>query len=65
MRKVKTDFFCIKTKKYYPKGSNYDGKRTDLNHVLEPEKEVKKVVKKPKKEDKQHPKTRKGAISKK
>ena len=59
MRKVKTGFFCIKTKKNYPKGSNYNGKRTDLEHVLEP---VKKVVKK---ENKQHPKTKKGAISKK
>lgn len=56
MRKVKIDFFCIKTKKSYKKGDVYKGKRTDINHVLEPKK---------KKEDKRHPKTRKGAIEKK
>ncbi len=60
MRKVKTDFFCIKTKKKYKKGDDYKGKRTDINHVLEPEE-----VQKPKKENKQHPKTKKKAISKK
>ena len=58
MRKVKIDFFCIKTGKVYIKGDVYKGKRTDIEHVLEP-------VKKPKKENKQHPKTRKGAIEKK
>ncbi len=55
MRKVKIDFFCIKTKVNYKAGDDYKGKRTDIDHVLEPEK----------KENKQHPKTKKGAIQKK
>ena len=62
MRKVKIDFFCIKTKISYKAGDLYKGKRTDIEHVLEPIKAVKKVVKK---ENKQHPKTKKGAIEKK
>lgn len=67
MRKVKKEFFCIKTRKVYRKGSEYRGKRTDLDHVLFPEEPfVKKAGKKPvKKENKQHPKTKKGAIEKK
>ncbi len=58
MRKVKTDFFCVKTKKNYEVGDEYRGKRTDLDHVLEPESKPEP----PKKEDKQHPKTKKKAI---
>ena len=51
MRKVKIGFFCIKTKKVYEPGDDYKGKRTDLNHVLEPEKEKKRTsnILKPKK----------------
>lgn len=52
MRKVKIDFFCIQEKKAYKAGEDYTGKRTDLDHVLEPE-------------TKQHPKTKKGATEKK
>jgi len=63
MRKVKIDFFCIKTKVSYKAGDIYKGKRTDIDHVLETEKKPK--VKPPKKENKQHPKTKKGAIEKK
>ena len=36
MRKVKIQFFCIQQKKTYKVGDDYTGKRTDLEHVLEP-----------------------------
>ena len=42
MRKVKSDFFCIKTKVSYKEGDVYNGDRTDLDHVLEPVKKEKK-----------------------
>ena len=42
MRKVKSDFFCIKTKVSYKAGDVYNGDRTDLDHVLEPVKKEKK-----------------------
>lgn len=35
MPKVAKGFFCIKTKKNYPKGSEYKGKRKDLAHLME------------------------------
>ena len=48
--KVKISFYCIKEKKSYNVGDKYTGKRKDLGAFLE---------------NKQHPKTKKGAISKK
>lgn len=33
--KVKESFFCIESKKNYVKGSNYDGNRKDIDHLLE------------------------------
>lgn len=45
--KVKIDFFCIQERKAYKAGDEYTGKRKDIAHLLE--------------EDKQEPKT-KGTI---
>ena len=32
--KVAIAFYCTKTKKNYPKGSEYNGKRADLKHLM-------------------------------
>lgn len=37
MAKVKRTFFCIKEKKTYRAGDEYNGERKDLSHVLEME----------------------------
>ncbi len=50
--KVKIRFYCTKEKKEYKVGDEYTGKRKDLGKLLDA----------PKKEDKQHPKT-KGKIA--
>lgn len=36
MRIVKLDFYCMETGVAYKKGDKYEGKRTDLEHLLEP-----------------------------
>lgn len=53
--RVKTDFYCTQEKRQYKRGQKYEGKRTDINHLLDVEV----------KEDKKHPKTRKRKIEKK
>lgn len=35
MPKVAIPFFCSKSKKNYKKGSTYNGKRKDLDHLME------------------------------
>ena len=53
-RKVIKDFFCIQSKVSYKKGDIYKGKRTDLDHVLEPvKKEKKETAKQPRATKKQ------------
>ena len=42
MRIVKLDFYCMETGVSYKKGDKYEGKRTDLEHLLEPVKTEKK-----------------------
>jgi hypothetical protein len=39
MAKVAKQFFCIKTQKTYKVGSEYKGKRKDLDHLMEGYKE--------------------------
>jgi hypothetical protein len=41
MAKVKISFYCIKTQKTYKVGSEYKGKRKDLDHLMEGYKEDK------------------------
>jgi|TARA_R110000851_G_scaffold44305_2_gene109084 hypothetical protein len=42
MYKVLIDFFCIKERKTYKKGSEYNGNRTDLSLFLEKKNKTKK-----------------------